>query len=534
MSKSRRGSQSVKARRSPSRTGQQPTRSTERGPAARGSRAEPRDGLPPSLAIDDGERASVARVDLGPAGREEPKVEHIPWSYGCDRITAAAVDPDKLFVYWEVTDPAIERARGGLGNGGPGAWLCLRVYDTTGLLFDGTNARAYFDHSVDRSTRQWFFHIAKPTSTAFVEIGMKSPEGYFVRIARSNRVDFPRKGLAAMGEAEWMTVLPGSGEVKHAGHGNPSHGGDGGNRAYGFSTPHSFTPIPLWEIHETAEGAELRFRELLEQGWERSEWRSGVQGERWFQFEGRVEWLSPTQQTTWEAGPFEYPVEIGSPSREEWQGRSFAYRVGGVTRVVYGPWQVVIRNVGAHQERAVIGRWEVYRSWVTEKGREVQSSVTRTWNGRGGSSELLSLGGSEKVWLGASELRFVGASGLWKLGASELRYGGASETLFAAASQWMFRGASEVRMRGASETLLRGASERRLLGASETLLRGASERRFLGASERIGASERMLGASERMLGASERMLGGSEGRLGEPAQSPWPSYESSGAYPHAE
>ena len=43
-------------------------------------------------------------------------------------------------VCWEVTDDAIERARRDLGPGRPDAWLCLRVYDVTDRIFDGTNA----------------------------------------------------------------------------------------------------------------------------------------------------------------------------------------------------------------------------------------------------------------------------------------------------------------------------------------------------------------------------------------------------------
>ena len=58
----------------------------------------------------------------------------------------------------------------------------LRVYDITARLFDGTNAHSYFDHRVDCHERQWFFAINKPTSSACVEIGLKSAEGYFVKI----------------------------------------------------------------------------------------------------------------------------------------------------------------------------------------------------------------------------------------------------------------------------------------------------------------------------------------------------------------
>ena len=116
---------------------------------------------------------------------------HIPWSYGRDRVTAMPVDPDRLYVYWEVTDEAMARARAGLGPGGAEAWLSLRVYDVTGRLFDGTNAHSYFDNRIERGDRQWFFQVGKPTSHVVIDIGMKSHEGYFTKIARSGRVEFP-------------------------------------------------------------------------------------------------------------------------------------------------------------------------------------------------------------------------------------------------------------------------------------------------------------------------------------------------------
>jgi hypothetical protein len=431
------------------------------------------------------ESAATAKLDLGPAARDEQPVEHIPWSYGMDRVTAAAVDPDSLHVYWEVTDPAIERARAGLGPGGPGAWLSLRVYDTTGLIFDGTNAHSYFDHRIGRSDRQWFFAVNKPSSTAFVEIGMKSAEGFFVKVARSGRVDFPRKEPVPWSEPEWMAVLATAGQPQPAGTGVPSRraGGPPAPRAdFGQEPPAAFTPIPLWVLHESAASHEARARELLSGGWERVEWHEAA-GAGWFELESHVEWEGPLAVTTWEAGPFAYPVEISQPLRQEWQGRSVAYRNGDVTHLIHGPWQVAIRNLGAHYGRSVVGRWEVYRSWVAESGRELRV-VARPGQAsalQAGASELVAAGASERVWLGASELRLGGASEVWRMGASELLFRGASERLFAGASQWMIGGASERLWLGMSETLLRGASERLLGGASERHL-GASEQRFEGGS----------------------------------------------------
>ena len=130
----------------------------------------------------------------------------IPWGYGHDRITAMAVDPMRLYVYWEATDSAIAAARAGLGAAGERAWLNVRVYDITGRLFDGTNAHSYFDHRVERHERQWFFGIDKPTSTACAEVGLRSEEGYFVKIARSGRVEFPRNEPVGGGGVEWLSV----------------------------------------------------------------------------------------------------------------------------------------------------------------------------------------------------------------------------------------------------------------------------------------------------------------------------------------
>ena len=96
------------------------------------------------------------------------------------RITAAAIDPDRLYTYWEVTDQAIEAARARLNASPQNAWLSLRVYDTTGLIFRWHEPRVL--QSPGRALdRQWFFDIGKPTSTAYVEVGMKSAEGYFAK-----------------------------------------------------------------------------------------------------------------------------------------------------------------------------------------------------------------------------------------------------------------------------------------------------------------------------------------------------------------
>jgi hypothetical protein len=357
-------------------------------------------------ARDEARGDPTRKFDLGQPAEPAP-TEHIPWGYGQDRVTAIVVDPDRLYVYWEATDPAIERARAGLGPGGPGAWLSLRVYDVTGRLFDGTNAHGYVDQRVERTDRQWFLHVGRPGSTACVELGLMSHEGYFVRIARSGRADFPRRGPAPPGDVEWLTVSPVTGDPSASGH-----------------TAHASEPG--WDGGPHASDAAANGTEST----------------------GRFALLQPSD---WDNGALPFPVPPPGVIEERDEGELSVRVEHGETRIVRGPWQVVIRGLGAWAERRVLATWEVRRSWTTTAGGPIPVGGTRV---SGGASERFGAG---------SELRFAGASERYRVGASEERYRGASEE--------RYRGASELRFLGASEARYLGASERRLGGASERAAR---------------------------------------------------------------
>jgi hypothetical protein len=378
------------------------------------------------------------KFDLGRPAEQPPRAEHIPWGYGQDRVTAMVVDPDRLYVYWEVTDEGIERARGGLGPGGPDAWLNLRIYDVTGRIFDGTNAHGYFDQKVERTDRQWFFTIGKPGSTACVELGMKSFEGYFVRIARSGRADFPRKEPAPPGDAQWLTVRTTTGDVGPPGTGGPFSRGDAEAAA-------------LASRAESPDPAEVPDEETNR----RWDWDDALEG-AWTDAFHTLAWEGPVLRTAWEDGPFYSPVEAPAYVEERHTGTVTVHAEDGRMRVVYGPWQVVIRCVGARRERRVLATWEMHRSWL----------ASGTLQGRVSPGGTAHPGASEGRWQ-ASELRLGGASERYRVGASELSYRGASEILYAGASERRLRGASELRFRGASERLRGGASEARYPGASE-------------------------------------------------------------------
>lgn len=409
-----------------------------------------------------------ARLDLELDDVDEPRpapVENIPWGYGHDRLTAMVVDPDNMYVCWEVTDPSIEAARKRLGPAGDSAWLNLRVYDTTGRLFDGTNAHSYFDQRLERHDRQWFFHVGRPSSVAVVEVGLMSSEGYFAAVTRSGRVEFPRSEPLPQVSTEWMTVRVETGDVVGSTQvpSDPAVSGPAPNTSNGQSyealSRHQW--IPLREFYAS------------HMAWLTDD----ISWEQFFSMAFRVndratQWTATVNGESWEAGPFSYPVEFQAPMEEYFEGPTEVYQVNGETRVVYGPWRVVVHGLGAHRRRLVVSSWQVHRHFSVEGAAPewIQTRVKRL----GASDQWL--GASERRWLGASELRFGGASELYFLGASGLMMMGATERRFSGASQWLMRGASERRFAGASEWRLGGASER--LGASERSFAGASEQRL--------------------------------------------------------
>ncbi len=375
------------------------------------------------------------------APREAP--EHIPWSYGRDRVRALPVDPDRLYVYWEVTDEARERVREKLGAGASGAWLNLRIYDTTGRLFDGTNAHSYFDHRVENGSRQWFFDVGKAGSEAFVEVGMRSPEGGFARIARSGRVIFPRRSPAPYREPQWLTVRASAEPPRVVESAEPVVSSDARRSP-------RFVEVPA----QGTDPASPKSTARVEPPARPEESVDEVRRER----EIQTRWEAPVEVRVWEEGPDMLAVNAPAPVWETYPGEVTSFEVDGRTHLVFGPWQVVVRGLSAFEERRVVSRWTIHRSWAIESGGQTAlESIPRRMAG----SSALS-GGSERRFRGASELRLSGASELLYRGASERRLGGASERVYAAASERL--------VRGASEKLVRGGSERRLGG-------GASGRR---------------------------------------------------------
>jgi hypothetical protein len=395
----------------------------------------------------------------------------VPWSYGENRITVIVRDPDSAYLYWEIDDAGIAAARSRLGPAGERGWCNLRIYDTTGRDFDGTNANDYFDLTVDRADREYYLMIRRPSSSMQAEIGVKTDEGFFQAIARSGRADFPRNGPSPDTTLEWMTITS---------DGAPPCAAPYRSRYVGPEPPlpdrSGAGYVDAWRAGyaPTAQSAEAA---RTPSTWSISSTRSidrAVHIERWWRLdEWRVEWRSGLRFLGWQHfDPARIAIEwLGEPPTR--------LEIEGGEMVAFGPWRLTILGAEGDAGRRVLSTWSMH--WVRASTplierweRVVERRVVSGWE-------------REHVVLGASEQYSLPE-----------------------------RGSSEMLLIGGSERLWLGASEWLAAGASETLWLGSSEKAWLGGSERLGASERA--PASRFAGASEQLLGRAEhwgGRLDE-------------------
>jgi hypothetical protein len=82
--------------------------------------------------------------------------------------------------------------------------MILRVYDVTGVNFDGGNAHSYFDIGISDSAKNWYINTGNPSRSYMVDIGLLSPSGRFVVLARSNRATTPCNSPSNTKDEEYM------------------------------------------------------------------------------------------------------------------------------------------------------------------------------------------------------------------------------------------------------------------------------------------------------------------------------------------
>jgi hypothetical protein len=133
-----------------------------------------------------------------------PEAGELPQGYGEDRIVLMVRDPYWVHVYWEITRETLLKAKADLKDDWYTAKSVLRVYDVTGVEFDGGNANSHFDIEITGGTDNWYINTGVPNRSYCVEIGLLTKQGRFIALARSNQATTPRDAPSDVSDEEWM------------------------------------------------------------------------------------------------------------------------------------------------------------------------------------------------------------------------------------------------------------------------------------------------------------------------------------------
>lgn len=148
----------------------------------------------------------AVRPEKTPHMQAEP-IPELPRFYGVDRLILMARDPYWLYAYWEITATKQEDF---IHSYGPEAWggtqPVVRVYDVTGIEFNGLNANWFKDIGVDENADNWHIFVGEPDRDFCVDLGRMFPDGKFVTLLRSNTVSTPRASLSDRMDEEWMWI----------------------------------------------------------------------------------------------------------------------------------------------------------------------------------------------------------------------------------------------------------------------------------------------------------------------------------------
>jgi hypothetical protein len=142
-----------------------------------------------------------------PVATESSGKNGLPKNYGDTKIVILPRDPIWFYAYWEVAQAKFDELRAQLGDQkfNSSRWT-LRVYDVTGIKFEGTNAHRFFDIAVGPAIDNWYVNVGEVNRSWCVDLGLVTPDGEFIVIARSNIVNMPRQGISPVTDEQWAIL----------------------------------------------------------------------------------------------------------------------------------------------------------------------------------------------------------------------------------------------------------------------------------------------------------------------------------------
>ncbi len=138
--------------------------------------------------------------EVKPKERHETSLQD---KYGDNRVVLMTRDPHWCYIYWDLSVDLMASKAKTINEKYD---MILRVYDITGIDFNGNNAHKFIDIQVNGEAGNWYINVWDAGKTYIVDVGYKTASGKFVLLARSNGVRTPDDKISNVTDEEWMVV----------------------------------------------------------------------------------------------------------------------------------------------------------------------------------------------------------------------------------------------------------------------------------------------------------------------------------------
>ena len=134
--------------------------------------------------------------------------EELPANYNKTSLTLVARDPYWIYAHWEITPSSVDKIKHNIGHEFEGSVYTLRMYDITLKNFDGNNANHWFDTDLPPFVDNWYINLLSDNVTYCGAIGIRTRNGRFHVLARSNFVMTPSANSSWRRDMIWMDIPP--------------------------------------------------------------------------------------------------------------------------------------------------------------------------------------------------------------------------------------------------------------------------------------------------------------------------------------
>ena len=137
--------------------------------------------------------------------QQEPDYDSksLPEGYGSTEAFLLPRDPYWMYIYWEITENAIKDIISTIGEAVfSSSKRIIRVYQVD----DNDVPVSFVDIPVIFEAKNWYINVSESGKAYMCEIGILTPEGRFIGIAKTNKVSLPKAGVSDVIDEKWMIV----------------------------------------------------------------------------------------------------------------------------------------------------------------------------------------------------------------------------------------------------------------------------------------------------------------------------------------